>query len=177
MIVPSRRTHRGVSLIEMMAVISVLAVLIGLCAVTIQLLMRVGSEAQARRTQTAALGRLAEQFRQDVHASDDAQLKSSSGLRLNRGPKAVIDYQPHAGRIDRVESVDGQPSRHESYILNRNDTITFERRDDGPRRFLALVVSHTSRTGQPDPPRPREVLALVGKDQTGSTPSKGGPPR
>ena len=77
-----RRPAAAFTLIEMMVVMTGLAVLLGLCAVTIQLLLRVGSDAQARRSAAAALGRLAEQFREDVHACDDVQLRPSAGLRL-----------------------------------------------------------------------------------------------
>ena len=69
-----------------LTVIAIIAVLIGLCAVTIQLLLRVGSDAQARRSAAAGLGRLAEQFREDVHASDDAQLPPATGRVIVERP-------------------------------------------------------------------------------------------
>ena len=175
--VRNRSARRGISLIEVMVVISVLAALLGLCAVTIQLVMRVGSDAQARRSAAAALGRLAEQFREDVHACDDVQLRTSAGLRLRLNPRVMIDYELHAGRIARVESTDGQASRQESYVLGRNDTAVFDRRDDGPRRFLALVVNHKERPGQAEPIHPMEILALVGKDRPGASRSEGGQSR
>jgi prepilin-type N-terminal cleavage/methylation domain-containing protein len=177
MIVRNRANRRGTNLIELMVVISVLAVLLGLCAVTIQAVMRVGSDAQARRSAAAALGRLAEQFREDVHACDDVQLRPSAGLRLRPDPLMVIDYEVHAGRVARVESTGGQVSRHESYVLGRHDTAVFERRDDGPRRFLALVVNHKERRGQDEPTHPMEILALIGKDRPGPSRSEGGQPR
>jgi prepilin-type N-terminal cleavage/methylation domain-containing protein len=177
MIVRNRASRRGYSLIEMIVVISGLAVLMGLCAVTIQLVMRVSSEAQSRRSNAVALGRLAEQFREDVHGCDDAQPRPPGGLRLTRSPRVVIDYQTRDGRVDRIESVDGQPSRHESFTLGRHSSAVFERRDDGPRRYLALVVDPNARTGRPDPARPMEVLALMGKDRPVPARSKGGQAR
>jgi prepilin-type N-terminal cleavage/methylation domain-containing protein len=173
----NRVARRGVSLIELMVVISVLAVLLGLCAVTIQLLLRIGSDAQARRSASAALGRLAERFREDVHACDDVQLRTSAGLRLRLNPSVMIDYEVHAGRIARVESTDGQASRRESYVLGRNDTAVIDRRDDGPRRFLALVVNHKERPGRAEPNHPMEILALVGRDRPGASRSEGGQSR
>lgn len=173
MIVGNRSSRRGVTLIELLVVISGVSVLLGLCAVTIQLLMRVSSDAQARRSHAAALGRLAEQFREDVRGCDDAQPRPSAGLRLTRGPRVVIDYQARDGRVDRIESVAGQASRHESFALGRHTSAAFERRDDGPRRFLALVVSHDARDGQPEPVHPTEVLALVGKDRPEPSRPKG----
>jgi type II secretory pathway component PulJ len=175
MIARSRPPLRGVTLIEMLVVMTGVSVLLGLCAVTIQLLMRVGSDAQARRSASASLGRLAEQFREDVHGCDDAQLQPSAGVRLSRGPRAAITYTARNGRVERVESTGGQASRHEMYVLGRGISSVFERRDDGPRRFLALVVSRKARIGLPDPPRPIEILALVGKDRPEPPRSKGGP--
>jgi type II secretory pathway pseudopilin PulG len=168
---------RGVTLIEMLVVMTGVSVVLGLCALTIQLLMRVSSDAQARRSTSAALGRLAEQFREDVHDGDDVQLRASASLRLTRGPRVAITYEARDGRVERVESTGGQPSRRETYALERGSSAAFQRRDDGPRRFLALVVSHGARAGRPDPPRPVEILALVGKDRPEPPRSKGGPPR
>jgi len=176
MIVGNPQNRRGVTLIELMVVISVLAVLMGLCAVTIQLLLRVGSDTQARRSAAAALDRLAEQFREDVHLCDDVQIRPA-GVRLRLTPRVAVDYEVRDGRVGRIESTDGQPSRHESYGLGKTNTAVFDRRDDGPRRFLALVVSHKGRAGQPEPPHPIEVLALIGKDRGGPSGSGGGQPR
>lgn len=177
MIARDRLSPRGVSLIEMMVVISVLAILFGLCAVTIQILLRVGSDAQAHRTAAAALGRLAEQFREDVHASGDAELRNAGGLRLRLDHQVVIDYEVRDGRVARLETTGGQASRHEAFDLGQRGTAAFERRDDGPRRFLVLVVSHKASAGRPDPPHPEEVLALLGKDRPGGSRSGGGTPR
>jgi prepilin-type N-terminal cleavage/methylation domain-containing protein len=177
MINRNRASRRGYSLIEMIVVISGLAVLLGLCAVTIQLLMCVSADAQARRSHAAALGRLAEQFREDVHGCDDAEARPAGGLRLTRRPRVVIDYQTREGRVDRIESVDGQVSQHESFTLGRHSSMALERRDVGLRRFLALVVNPNARTGRPDPARPMEILALVGRDRPESAPSKRGQAR
>lgn len=177
---PSRGTpRRGFTLIEMVAVMTTLAVLMGLCAVTIQVLLRVGADARERQSATATLGRLAEQFRQDVHASDEAMVLAAEDLRLARGPspRVAIAYRVADGRVDRIESVDDTESRRESYLLGRGHSAAFEARDDGPRRFLTLVVRPDARPGHPQPTRPLEVLALVGKDRPAAPPSKGEPPR
>jgi hypothetical protein len=177
MIVLHRPTRRGITLLETMVVMTGLAVLLGLCALNIQLLLRVSSDAQARRSTTSALGRLASQYREDVHACDDARLPSPTSLRLIRSPRVVIAYDAREGRVDRVESVNGQATRHESYELGRHAAAAFERRGEGPRQFLALVVRRTPRAGRPDPPRPMEILALTGKDRLGPPRTEGGSAR
>jgi prepilin-type N-terminal cleavage/methylation domain-containing protein len=172
-------TRRGFTLIEMLAVMTCLAIMMGLCAVTIQVLLRTGADAQERRSTTSALGRLAERFREDVHASDEAMVMASKDLRLARGsrPRVAIVYEVEDGRVARIESVDDTESRRESYLLGRGHTAAFEARDDGPRRFLALVVRREASPGHPDPASPLEVLALVGKDRLEAPRSKGGQPR
>jgi prepilin-type N-terminal cleavage/methylation domain-containing protein len=178
MIPGNRPNRRGVTLIEMLVVMTVLAVLLGLCALTIQLLLRVGSDAQSRRSAASALGRLSAQFREDVHACDGAEVRHTAGLRLSRDRGVVITYEARDGRVDRVEAIAGQARRHESYDLGRGAAAAFERRDDdGPGRFLALVVSRTTQAGRPDPPRPVEILALAGKDRPESARAKGGQDR
>jgi hypothetical protein len=145
--------------------------------VTIQALLRVSSDAQARRSASAALGRLAEQFREDVHGCDEAQLQPSGGLRLSREPRVTVTYTTRDGWVERVESTGRQAGRHEAYALGKGGTAVFQRRDDGPRRFLALLLSQKARAGRPDPPHPLEILALVGKDRAAPPRSKGGTSR
>jgi prepilin-type N-terminal cleavage/methylation domain-containing protein len=177
MIARSRTPVRGFTLIEMLVVITGLSMLLGLCAVTIQVLMRVSSDAQARRSASAALGRLAEQFREDVHGCDEAQLQPSGGVRLSRGARIAIIYTARDGWVERVESTGGQAGRHEAYALGKGSTAAFQRRDDGPRRFLALLLSQKARAGRPDPPHPLEILALIGKDRAEPPRPKGGTSR
>jgi type II secretory pathway pseudopilin PulG len=166
MIARSRPGRRGISLIEVLVVVTSMAILLGLCAVTMQALFRVESEAQARRAAASALARLAGQFREDAHSSGDAELRAGAGLRLRRESSVSIDYEIAPGRVTRVETAGGQPPRRESFALGRHAIAAFERRDDGPRRFLALVVRREPTRNQPDPPHPLEILALVGKGRT-----------
>ncbi len=167
-----RGRPRGVTLIEMMVVVSVLSVLIGLCAVTIQLLMKVGADAHSRREAASALGRLAEQFRADAHAAESAEIRPPSGLRLMANRGTVIEYAARDGRVTRTQTGAGPTPRHETFDLGPDGTLAFDRRDEEGRPFLALIVGKKSRAGRPDPPRPEEVVALIGKDR-----SRGGPAR
>ena len=159
--------------------ITVLAVMLGLCAVTIQVLLRIGSDAQERRSRTAALGRLAEQFREDVHACDEAMVMASERppARPRPSPRVAIAYEVEGGRVDRIESVDDTDEPARVVRARARPLAAFEARDDGPRRFLALVVRREASPGHPDPARPLEVLALVGKDRPTAPRSKGGQPR
>jgi hypothetical protein len=181
----SRAARRGLSLIELMVVMTGVAIILGLCAVTIQALMSVNSDAQAGLNASATFARLASQFREDVHASDDIPLtpgtkdgdaKASPRLRLTQGPGLVITYEASAGRVARVETASGKPGRHESYRIGKGHVVAFERREEGPRRFVVMVTSRDTGKGQLEPPRPIEVLALQGKDRAAIAQRKGGQP-
>lgn len=177
---PISSSRRGISLIEMMVAITCTSILLGLCAVSIQTLWRAAGDGQARRTAAAGLNRLAEQFREDVHAASppgDGD-PSETKLRLALDGRITIAYQARAGRVDRIESSGDKVTRRESYVIGRDRSARFEHRDDGPRRFLALVVRHESRKGRTEPPRPIEILALPGKDRIEEfARPKGGPTR
>lgn len=136
---PHRTTRRGISLIELMVVMTGVAVILGLCAVTIQAMLRVNSDARSQLNASATFARLASQFREDVHASDGVQLsptanaadaKPTPTLRLTQGPHIVITYEVSPGRVARVESVSGKTSRRESYRIGNGNLAAFERRDE-----------------------------------------------
>ncbi len=182
--------RRGYALIELLVVITSVTVILGLCAVTIQALMRVNSEAQVRLSASATFARLASQFRADVHASDGMQLtpgspagskpvdaKVPAGLRLTRGPNIVIQYEARNGRVARDESIAGKRSRHESYLVGKGNVVVFERREEGSRPFVVMAMSRETGKEPLEPPQPLEVLALQGKDRSTTARPKGGQSR
>ena len=63
-----RSPRRGITIIEIMVVITGVAATLALCAITIQLLMRLNSDGHARLTAGVSLERLSQQIRQDAHA-------------------------------------------------------------------------------------------------------------
>jgi hypothetical protein len=181
----ARGARRGITIIEVIVVMTGVATLLGLCAVTLQLLLRVNADGQSRLGAATALDRLASQFRADVHAADTVQLGEhpagpgapAARLRLATGTRRLVAYEVRGGRVDRVETGTGRPTGHESYVLDRGAAVRFEPRDDGPRRFLAMVVTGRAGKEPVDPPRPLEVLAMPGKDRLALSATKGGQPR
>ena len=63
------RRRRGYALIEVMVVITITAVMLGLCAGMIHLLMRLDRSGRSTAEEAADLARLARDFRADAHAS------------------------------------------------------------------------------------------------------------
>ncbi|HZW32325.1 MAG TPA: hypothetical protein VFF52_16550 [Isosphaeraceae bacterium] len=180
-----RGARRGITIIEVIVVMTGVATLLGLCAVTLQLLLRLSADGQSRLGAATALDRLASQFRADVHAADSVQgdekaagqAAPAASLRLASGSRHLVTYEARAGRVLRVESGTGRPTRHESYVLDRGAGVRFEHRDDGRRRFLAMIVTGRAGKEPVDPPRPLEILALLGKDRLALSATKGGQPK
>ncbi len=183
-------THRGVTLIELLVVMSGVAIVLGLCAVTIQLLFRLNADGHARLSASTSFARLASQFREDIHACDDVVLlpaakggakpeesKASASLRLTRGSQMVITYEAREGRVARVETASGTMKGHESYVVGKGNVVAFEHRDEGALRFVVMVMSRKGGKEPLEPPRPLEVLALQGKDRPATSRSKGARPR
>jgi hypothetical protein len=174
-----RRIRRGITLIEIIVVITGVATVLGMCAVTIQLLLRLNTDGQARLGASEAFDRLASQFRQDVHACNEVEIgRPVSGqpavvaaerLRMTLGSQRVVTYEMSKSTVIRVQSGPAKPLGHESYRLGRDPVVQFESRTEGPHSFIAMIVA---RRGDQEPlglSQPIEVLALRGKDRAGSS--------
>jgi hypothetical protein len=167
---PAGSRRRGNTLIEVLIVVTGVAAMLGMCAIMIQLLFHLTSDAQARTSAVTTLGRLARQMRQDVHACESAQISEKppgkpTGLKLTPAPKHVVAYERETAGVTRIESQDGKIIRRESYALPGAASAGFELRQEGPNRVVVLVVSRSGAPSQIDPPRPMEVVALLGKDR------------
>ena len=81
--------RQGITLIEVLVVMSGLAIVLGLCAITIQLLFRLDADGHARLSASASFARLASQFREDVHASEDIAFPPPEGRSQAGGIEIV----------------------------------------------------------------------------------------
>jgi hypothetical protein len=169
---PGRRSRRGITILETLIAATGVAMMLGLCAVTLHLLLRLNGASQARLGSAMAFEQLARQLREDVHDSETVLLvpaKEPAGkpanLHLTLEPIHLIAYEVHESSIVRLESRAGKRIRHESYDLLPGRTGRFELRDEAGSKLVALVVTHVSGPSRTGPPRPLEIVALVGKDR------------
>ena len=180
----TRSARRGITIIEVMIVVTGVAMLLGLCAVSIQVLMRLNADVQGRYGAAVALERLARQLRDDSHASetalitvDEKKAGKPASLRLVFEPDHAVVYDLGDGGVARTESRGGKRVRHEKYALARGADARFELRDEGSRRLVVLVTTRPAGKSQAEPLRPLEVVALQGKDRVGSPGKQGGKPQ
>jgi prepilin-type N-terminal cleavage/methylation domain-containing protein len=112
--------RRGISLIELMAVLTIGSVLMGIAVSLLLVLLRVEQTSRAHVEQSTAVYTLADQFRRDVRAAgraaaDPAEKNHAIALFLTAGHE--VHYSDRGGEVERIETGDGKTIRRESYAL------------------------------------------------------------
>ena len=158
--------RRGYSLIEMIVVMTIATVIVGLSAAILHLLLRTERNGRQQMHRSAALARLADQFRSDVHAAahqpvpDDAN-PSCWTFELKAGRN--VQYRAQAGQIERVETLGGKIERRESYALPPDAAVAIATPDDTKPPVATLMVREP-------PNREIRIAAVLGKDHRFSKP-------
>jgi hypothetical protein len=173
--------RRGITIIETMVLITAVSTALGLCAVTIRVLLRLKTDGQSRLAAQVGLERLARQLRNDVHAAADAQVVApsrdgkASGLHLSLEPKHGVAYETRRSAVMRVESLDGNVTHREVYSLPAARDVEFEIRPEAGRQFVALVIRKRSGSSGTGSGRPLEAVALLGKHNVEAVAKRRGP--
>lgn len=144
----SDRRRRGVSLIELIIVISVATLIIGVALGLMQWLLR--SERDVRKTvwYGRSVSRLAQVFRNDAHRASHVEIaaaaETSNSMQFSLGNSHTVTYEIEEHTIRRVDR-DGETELHrETFHFPPGSAIRFEK-DQGPA--MARVVIDRA-TGQ-----------------------------
>jgi hypothetical protein len=177
---PNAAARKGITIIEVLIVVTCVGVALGLCAVTIQVLLRLEKDGQKRYLSQASLERLARQFRSDAHAATAARVEAArkgeaAVLNLSLGPKHGISYEPRKSAVLRVESRDGNIQRRELYALPAARTIAFELLAEEGSQFIALLAMRSANSSGGGSTPVMRAVALVGKDGSRAVAIGGGP--
>ena len=121
---PMRR--RALTLIEMVTTISVAAVLTGLAMCLLVVMLRAERGGRAHVAEAESLERLADQFRQDVHAAVGEAVVSGKELRqwrLDLSGNRSVHYTIADNGISRDERAGSKDVRRESYALPDDSSV------------------------------------------------------
>jgi type II secretory pathway pseudopilin PulG len=170
-----RRRRNGFSLIEILMVMGGVSLLMGLCAGLLHVMLRVDRTGRSHLVETTTIGRLAQQYRRDVHAARLARPTSGGDppagtLELTLADDRSVSYQSHGHSIDRIEHHRGDMARRETYRLPFCERPGFVVRDDDG---LSWAVLRLPRADEPGPASLRHDLqldALVGRDHRRNDP-------
>ena len=139
-----RPYRRGSTLIEMMVVISASTTILATVAMLLHLVLRMDTDAHKRAHLVTSLGRIAQQFRSDVHqavqeptiAADHRRME----LQLPGGSK--IAWRIEATGFVRSEVKKDAPARESSYGC-ADTSAKFEIEPQGPAKIACLRIDAT----------------------------------
>jgi hypothetical protein len=167
------RKHGGYALVEMVLAIGAVAIVLGLCGGILHVLLRLERTARSHLTETATIGRLARQFRQDVHASREA---NSSGGENGPAPKLeltlpgdrAIAYEMRPRALVRRERQGASTLRYETYVLPLCREGDFVVQAQGAKVWVRLRLrrgpENEAATGANSPRQELAIVALGGRD-------------
>ncbi len=166
------KRDRGFSLLEMILTMSVGSVLMVLAMTVLQQAMTLSTQAREQREADAALNRLCDQFRRDVHDADTVDLSQDDAVLLMIRDE-VVDYDlssPRARRsvLGRVRMSAGkearEPKARESYDVGASTQFSIERLES-PQRVM-LTVRRLSPLRHLEPRIDRQISAVVGRSNS-----------
>lgn len=155
--------RRGFSLVELMTTITVLTILLGLCAGLIRLLLKLDQSGRDAMTTASDQVRLARTFREDAHRSTATNLPviEPNHLILSMPDDFKAEYTVRPSDVLR-ELRQGDRVRHrEVYRLPARASVRFEASVEAGRSLLSIRVhreiSPTSGTLEQDERTDAEV--------------------
>jgi prepilin-type N-terminal cleavage/methylation domain-containing protein len=176
------RGARGVSLVEMIIVISIASIILGVVLVLMQWLLR--SERDVRKTvwYGRSASRLARVFREDAHRAGKVEIvadgaESSNTMRFLVEGAHTVTYRIDEHTIDRIDRDGETELRRETFHFPPGSGIRFEK-EDSPALARVVVDRATGQlkvdaaddrdAAQNRPESPRRTLqfeAGLGKDR------------
>ncbi len=167
----TRAPRRGITMIETLILVTCVAIMLGLVAVTIQVMLRLVADSQSRLSSSLMLERLARQLRSDVHRSQTAVVEGAAGkaaaphaaVKLEPEPGRLVTYHMRGNSLDRDETAAGKRVRHESFVLPRGHHARFEPGVLAGRTTVSLWIEPGPESSPVGAVRALEVLAVVGK--------------
>lgn len=178
------KPRRGISLVEMLVVITGCAGILSISAVLLHRSMRSQEDTRYFFAVERAAWRLAEQLREDAHQSErvvleTTELDDDAFVRLLLADGGSVTYRRQGAQIVRVLARDGDATATEQYPLASAIELTLRERQS-PRR-LVLTIESSPADWLPTPAKPRpslreqpislQVETVVGRDARHAPPS------
>jgi len=166
MIVRPRR-RPGYALIELLVVMTVVGVMLGLCAGTIHLLMKLDRVGRSASDEAADMARLGRDFRADAHASTATEPAgiSPDGLTLALAEGRTVEYQARPGDFLRTVR-EGEKVRHrEQYRRPARSAVRFEVSRDGPAPIVSILIVREPGGRDGSPGRDVRIDSALGLDR------------
>ena len=134
------RNRRGVSIIEVMVVISIAVLMLGAGISLLHLLLRVERDGVKDVWYGRSLARLSEAWRKDVRGAGDGRVEDGESRQavLSRPDGAVVTYSSKGHVISRVAQRGDTVEQRDAFHFPDGSTFRFE--IDGDPRFARVVI-------------------------------------
>jgi hypothetical protein len=169
-------TRRGISILELIVVLSASTVVLSLSSVLLQRVMRIHIQSRADLAVERTVLRLSEQFRRDVHqaraaVTNRAELGENTVLRLTFADDEPVEYSYDSGILERVQSKGGNRLAREEFAFPANSDLTIESPGTPQRLILTITTSRSTDGDEQRVPARKltiplgvQIEAVVGSD-------------
>lgn len=139
------KSRRGVSLTELLILMSSYSMIMSMCAVLLHRVMRVEIDSRSFVGAERTSVRLSRQFRQDVHQAtvvetDGSKLKDNVFLQLQLPDNQTVDYSRAHGNVLRTVSQSGKIAAREEFAFEPTCKLAL-RQDKSPKRLVLSIAS------------------------------------
>jgi len=141
------KQRRGITIVETIVSMSISAVIVGVAVGAIHQLFLAESRSRDHVARLVSVGRLADQFRRDVHASvgladqnEMADNLSCEELHLATHEGQTIVYRVDATSVERIGLLGEDIQQLETYTLPPATEAVFEINDEMRNRMLTLRI-------------------------------------
>ncbi len=168
--------RRGVSLIEMIAAMGIGAVMMGVAVSLLYTLLRTEGSGREHLRHSSVLGRLADQFRRDVHEaksvgdlSDGEEtvggVSDGEGRQFELAPGRTVTYRLEPGTLVRSEQVDGEVQRRESFALPPGTTASIRIQAGTDPTIVSLMITPVAEPARQPGRRTARIDAVLARDR------------
>jgi len=165
------KSRNGYSMIEMLVVMATGAVVLGIAVALLHTLLQGERAGRERLRRCAVIGRLADQFRRDVHAAvgttaeqpDDGE-DPAAGRCFELTPDVMVVYRFPPGAVTRSELAGAKLRHRESYRLPPGATASVEVRGGPATPVASLVIASKAEGPQPSAARTTQIEAALARD-------------
>jgi len=156
-------SRRGFTLAELLVVITAMSVILSAAVVLMHFVFQLNSEAHQTTQVVADVGRMAEQFRRDVHqaVSEPIVAADHRSAELHLSGEKIVEWRiEEPNGLARTEQARAAADRQSTFNLPKDTTASLELQSQGTARILSVRIHSTGGGG------PRLAIeALPARDQ------------
>lgn len=163
----------GVTLIELVAVLGIGAVMMGVTVTLLYGLLRADCSGRDHLRQSIGLGRLADQFRRDVHAAKTSRdVTDGDGRQFELAADRTVTYRLQSGGLTRSEQVGEATVRRESFALPPGATASIQMAADAQPAIVSLMITPVAKAPEPAGGPVIRIDAVLARDHRFAKPEE-----